>query len=246
MKKVYIYRILILSIGMLISWHARTQDKVEKQIHAGYQLPADGKFSIDNKYGIVEIEGWDKDSVVIDIIISVKHRYLSKAEDLLDRIEPRFVTREDHIHATSIIRDKRKSIFNDFFKDVFQLDINKTDVDIDYKIMLPNNVELEITNLFGDVVIDNCYGDLTADVSHGTLWLNSLLKSTDIQLKFGRLDVRELPDSRLSLKNSKAYINSTGKIDIESTGSEIEIKDIDFLQVKSARDEYDIERINTI
>lgn len=246
MNKAYYYRMIILLLSVLFTLHTQAQEKATRNIQESFPLPSDGIFTIDNKYGNVEIEGWEKDLVIVEIQISVKHKYLSKAEDLLDRIKPTFVSREDHIHVTSVVRERKKNLFNDFFKDLIPLDINKTDVDIDYKIKLPRNVRLEITNLFGDVVIDNCNGELMTDLGHGSLWLNSLVKSAEINLKFGRLEVRELPDTRLNLKNSKVYIRTAGKIESESSSSEVEIGNVDLLLVNGSRDEYDIEKVKTI
>ena len=51
-------------------------------------LTNEGALSLDNKYGNIYINGWDKDSIAIVIKIEAKGRNVSKAQALLDRVNP--------------------------------------------------------------------------------------------------------------------------------------------------------------
>jgi len=250
MKKAYYYKPILVLVGcVLFMGHITAQNKVEKTQTYSFSMEPSGSFVIDNKYGNIEIEGWDEDRLSVEMSVSVNHKDRDKAYNLMDRIEATVLEGANFINITSTIRQKRSSFFNDLLddlKDELKFEVNKADVDIDYVVKLPKEVKIDVTNNFGDVFIDNCIGYLNADVNHGTLRLNSLLAGADIKLKYAKLNVRELPDAELIMNNSEAYITNGADLILESSSSELEIESINNLQFVGSRDKARIGTISSI
>lgn len=244
-KKVYRYSwccflLLFASISGITA-----QVTVEKTLTLSYSMQPSGTFVLDNRYGKVEIEGWDQDRLEAIMSVKVKHKSEEKAYNLLDRIEPVTLEGQNFVNITSTIRDKRTSFFNDLLKNI-DININKSDVDIDYIIKVPQSVKLDIKNSFGDILIENCSGHLLIDLNHGGLWLNSLMASANIHLKYAKMNANQMPDTQLSMKGSEAYIGNGTSVLLESSGSELEIKEVRDLQINGTRDKLDIEKINSL
>ena len=248
MIKAYSYRpAIIWLLCMLFAGHISGQHKAEKTLTYSFGMEPTGSFVIDNKYGDVVVEGWDEPRISIEINVSVNHKDKDKAYNLLDRIEATVLEGSNFINITSTIRSKSSSFLDELLRDVGKkLDISKTNVDINYIIKLPTELKIDITNIFGDVIIDNCIGDLNADVSHGTLRINSLLTSADIKLKFGKMNVRDLPDAELFMKNSEAYITNGSRLVVESNSSDYEIETLKQLQITGTRDKISIQQLGSI
>ena len=240
MIKAYYYKpIVALIVCVLFMGHITAQHKVEKTQTYSFGMEPTGSFVIDNKYGNIEIEGWDESRLSVEMRVSVNHKEKDKAYNLMDRIEATVLEGANFVNITSTIRQKRSSFFNDLLddlKDELKFELNKSDVNIDYVIRLPREVKIDVTNNFGDVFIDNCTGFLNADLSHGTLRLNSLLAGSDIKLKYAKLNVRDLPDTELVMNNSEAYITNGKDLILESSGSEMEIESLKNLQFVGSRD----------
>ncbi len=248
MIKVYSYKPhMMWLLCMLFAGHVSGQHKVEKTLTYTFGMESGGTFVIDNKYGDVQIEGWDESKLSVEMSVTVHHKDKDKAYNLLDRIEATVLEGENFVNITSTIRSKSSSFLDDLLRDFTKkLDISKTNIDINYIIKLPSELKVDVVNTFGDVFIDNCIGYLNANVSHGALRINSLLTSADIKLKFGELHARDLPDAELIMKNSEAYITNGENLIVESNSSVLEIESLKELQIIGARDKIQIKKLNVL
>jgi len=248
MKKAYFYKPSILwLLCMLLAGHISGQHKAEKQLTYSFGMEPSGSFVIDNRYGDIEIEGWDESRISIEMNVSVNHKDKDKAYNQLDRIEATVLEGSNFINITTTFRNKSSSFLNELIGNLNKkLDISKTNVDVHYNIKLPSELKLDITNTFGDVFINNCIGELNADLSHGALRINSLLASADVKLKFGKMNVRDLPDAELIMKNSEAYITNGENLLVESNSSDLEVETLKELQIVGSRDKIRIQKLGSI
>ncbi len=73
---------LLLVLAIFVGHCTTAQVKVSKQVSETYSMTNAGELHLENKYGNINLFGWDKDelSVVIDIVID--HKKKDNAQDL--------------------------------------------------------------------------------------------------------------------------------------------------------------------
>ena len=76
-------KLLWLALLLVVSTSVTAQENVSKKITKTYAMTNVGELHLENKYGNININGWDKDEVFVEIAITVNHRKKENAEDLL-------------------------------------------------------------------------------------------------------------------------------------------------------------------
>ena len=200
-------------------------------------MGSDGVINIENKFGDISFEGWDQKEVQINVFISVKGRKEDKVEDLLNRIVPSMDKRGKFLDIKSEILNRKKSFFRDLFYSVSDIEFNRSNLDIHYSIKMPKDVEIRVTNKFGDVSFTDFTGRPTVELQHGDLRFTDAVTNADITLKFGKLESTESFEGSVELSNGELKLRNSNYLDLESTGSEIYVETIDQLNINSSKDE---------
>ncbi len=246
MKKNIYYKIILVYVFAVFPFIITAQIQVDKQVNKSYALSNIGELDLENKYGDVTIYGWNKNEVKITVDIHAKGKTKDGAEDLLERISPLFKVTDRLITIKSEIKDKKKSFFNQYFREINPFDFKKNKVKVNYTIYLPKTAELNILNKYGDVIISEWNGELEVDIEHGDLRLLDKIDYSNITISYGKLKARELVWSKITAKNSDLNVSEAQKLRLSSEGSHIRFGIIKTLELYANNDEIDIEQLNTI
>lgn len=238
--------ILLLALGLVIGTAGSAQEKVSKKITKTYSMTNDGELRIENKYGHVNLNGWDKNEVAIEAVITVNHRKKENAEELLRRISPTFKDNDDFVSIGYEIAEKSDNWFTNFFEKANPFDYDRSNIQIDYIINLPKKAELNITNTFGDVILEDWTGKLSALVEHGDVWINQDLNKADVTMRYGKLRAKRIGYGSLDLRNGSLSMNDGTSLRINSSGTDMDIGSINSLELYSNKDEINLEQVGTI
>ncbi len=243
---IFYKKLMLLTLTLVCCGALWSQESVSKKIEKTYPMTNAGELGLDNKYGDITITGWDKNSLKITMDIEVTHKKKDIAEDLLERINADIQTSGDLVSFTSEIAEKRTSFFSRYFNKANPFDFDKSNVKINYTVYLPTNAELDITNKFGDLVIEEWTGKLKANVQHGDVWVNDNITNANIELKFGKLNAKSITYGNIRMKNGKIHMEESKDLRINSNGSTIDIGRISSLELYSSKDEVAFENIGSI
>ncbi|MGX1931288.1 hypothetical protein [Flagellimonas sp. 2504JD4-2] len=246
MKGIYYKSITIAIFSCFLAITVSAQSERSKKWDKSYDFPATGTVQIENKYGNVSINGWDRDELKISISMIVTHRKDENAKKLLDRIQPKVTQAGDFIRISSEIAEKSSSIFARYFNKANPFDFDKSNIQIDYDIYMPVNAELNITNKFGDVIIGAWKGDLDANVQHGDLWINEEISTGKIDMRFGKLNCGNIGYGNIKMSNGSIDIDDAQKLKIISSGSEIRLDEVTKLELYSSKDEVYLENMGSL
>jgi len=239
-------KLLWVALALLIGKSVTAQEKVSKKITETYAVTQAGKVHVENKYGDIHINGWGKDEVSVEIVITTNHRKKENAEDLLRRVKPIVRENGDFVSISYQIEEKSSGWFARFIDETNPFDFNKSNLQIDYIVFMPTKAELKVTNTFGDVIIDDWTGKLKAAIEHGNIWINEDLNKADILLKYGKLRAKNINYGALELKNGALDMQDSKSLRINSSGTDIEIANINSLEIYSNKDEITIEEVSTM
>ena len=237
---------VVLLAFMAFSFSIYAQETLTKKIEKTIEMTNAGELNLNNKYGNVIVNGWNQNAIEITIDIKVTNKKKDNAKNLLERISAEIKTAEGYISITSEFSDKNTSFFSRYFNKVNPFDFDKSNIEINYTVNLPINAEIDVTNKFGDVILENWTGKLKANVQHGDLWINESIANANIDMKFGKLRTKSITYASVSLKNGSIAIENSQNLVLKTGGSKIEIDSVANLELVSSKDEITIENVGKI
>ncbi|MDC6366109.1 MULTISPECIES: hypothetical protein [Flavobacteriaceae] len=246
MKAIFCKNIWVVSLLFFCTVVVQAQSEHNKQWNKTYDLSPTGKVNIENKYGNVVVNGWEKNQVKVSVAIQVRHRKDENARKLLDRIQPKAVQAGNFVQFISEIQDRDANIFAKYFSKANPFDFDKSNVQIDYEVYLPKNAELNITNKFGDIIIDGWEGDLETDLQHGDIWINGDISTAKIEMRFGKFNARKVDYGNIKMDNGSIDIENAQKLKIICSGSDVRLDEVSNLEIYSSKDEVELEQIGDL
>ncbi len=250
--------ILILFTGFTIN---AAEDEYSKKIHKEYDANEQTHLNLTNKYGDVEITNWAKNSISIDVTITVDHKQEDKAKELLEHITVNFSQDGNTINVeTEIGKNFNKSNW------FFSFDSNKKEFSIDYEIKMPKFLNLTLNNKYGDVFIDEVAGEADIAVKYGNLKANKILRDNTkplsrvylgysdgtikeanwlkLDLKYSKLRLDKSTALMAVTKYSKLYAEEASSIVAESKYDHYYLGEIGNLVVESKYTDYEVDQLN--
>lgn len=228
------YKILAFSMFLILSAAslAGDQDQKKKYVEKNYKVSATTKLKIDNKFGTVEINSWEKSEFDIKVEIIGKGRNEERAQRILDAIEIDITeSSAEIVFETEIESSKNK---------------NEEGFEINYTVYMPEKNRLEIKNSFGDVTMGNRANDLDIQVSYGSMKVGNVSGDAVIKISFGSGSVGKINDGEATIKYSNFEIEEANILDLTQGFSDIEIGEVKDLELESKYGKVEIEKAGKI
>lgn len=234
-KNIFFLIFLGLIPGMVFAQFTET-----KEINKRFKVNRETRIEITNKYGKIELNTWDKDSVVFDIKIRVENKKLSKLEKAISEINFDITNSQHFLIVRTKVGENLSSLEKEFqrFKEtVLQADGK---MEINYVVWLPKTNQLKVENKFGDIYIGDYAGEVEINLSNGNLKSHDFEGKTNLTLSFGDATINRLKSGRLDCNYSDVYIKKADQLRMVSKSSDIEIIEINELEADSRRDKFRI------
>jgi hypothetical protein len=179
MKSIYKITSLFLFIP-IITFATINEKKQEKKkiIKKEFNVNANAKVSIDNKYGNLNITTWDKNRVEIEVTITVKGDDLESVEDKLASIDINFKASSDFVMAKTNFEKVEKSW--SFWKKNSNLNYQ-----INYLVKMPKSNSVNLNNDYGSIYLDYLTGQASINCDYGKISVGELTgNNNNIQLDY--------------------------------------------------------------
>jgi len=237
--------VLVLQTPFLIASDTFSSDKT-KRIVKTFELNENTYVEIDNKYGDIEVEIWDKDSIKFEIEIIAHSDDEEELDEMLDVIEIDLKASSSFIVVqTNWSNDI--GIFKKGFLKINQEVSNNVRYKVNYHIKLPAGIDLDITNSFGNIFLSDYIGKLEVDLAYGDLRAHNISNLKQLKVKSGKVKVKELSKGRVILNSVKPFdIEKASELTIESSSSDIRIEEIEKLSIKSNHDDISIDNVKEL
>lgn len=217
-----------------------------KENQKQFRVTPETRIEISNKYGKIELNSWEKDSVAIEIKIRVEEKKLSKLEKAIDEIDFDFTKNEHFLIAQTIVGQNKSGIgkeISKFKETVFQSGGN---IQIDYSVWLPAANELKVENKFGNIYIGDYDGDVEINLSNGNLKSHNITGKLDLTLSFADATINTINSANLDCNFSELYIKNAESLRIKSKSTTFEIVEVKELNATSRRDKFKIRLAETV
>jgi len=240
-----LFRILLFAFFFIITGSNLSAQTFSnnKSITQTYKVNSETTVEINNKYGRIHVIPWDKDSVKITADLNVYSNNLARLEKVRNSINFNFTNTKYYISAITDFGTSSNQILTEL-KSISDVFINgQNQIEINYMVYCPAQINLTIVNKFGDIYIDDIIGKLKISLSNGDLKINSIEGDAQIELAFGTGILNDIREGQLSVSYSDVKIKDALRLDIDSKSSTLSIERADYIKVISRRDKY---FINTV
>jgi hypothetical protein len=235
-------------------------EEFSKSLHKDFDANENTLLIIQNKFGDVDINNWDKNKVSIDVTITVDHPNEEKAKELIDYINVIFSQSGNTIEAITKIDDK-------FSKwNTFTFNDNHKEFSIDYKVNLPKNIKLDLTNKYGSVFINELDGHTKVSVKYGNLKINKLTRAKtkpyneiylgysngtiencswlNLTIKYSELKIKECKALIAITKYSDLFVDKASSIVCESKYDDYRLGTVSNFITTSAYTDFEIDQVS--
>ncbi len=192
---------------------AKAHDEFTRLIKKEYAVNADAQLTINNRFGQVHCANWDKNFISIDVTITVTAADQEEAEKKFSRISIDFTGSPSSVSAVTTIQEIKNSGNGRF--------------SVDYMINMPASINLDVTNKFGDIFINELQGKARINLGYGNLEAKKLGNSDNLlDIKFSKARVNWITGAVLSLKYSEMELDYAGSLRLDSKFSNLDAEKI--------------------
>ncbi|RYD58023.1 MAG: hypothetical protein EOP56_07045 [Sphingobacteriales bacterium] len=233
MKSLYVLAAYLLTI----LWIPEGFAQVTKEKKFSGRFSADrGKLVIDNHYGKLDINTWDKNEITVDITVTAKARTESGVQQILDKVSIQEPGKADGIYYKTVIgKGKTLSISS------------KNEFRIDYVINMPRRHNAEFINRFGDIDLADVDGKVKIDLDYGGLKAGNIRGTdNDIRIGFGSASIAFIESGYIKSAYSKLTINKAGSLKISNEFEKTTIGTIRDLDIKQRYGNLNIGSVNQL
>jgi hypothetical protein len=183
------------------------------------------KLKIINGFGDVNVKKGDIKDIKVDIMVSMKHNYEEEeaqkiASNMLEVIN-------DSGDTIKMINKRDKYTANN--------EVNNLEVNLD--ITIPYDMELDITNKYGEIMVNDCSNLAVISNKHGNIFIDTIKGDVDIKNSYGEVEIKNI-DGNVNVENKhgKVFANNVtkdmdidveyGKIKVSEIGGNVEITNV--------------------
>lgn len=154
----FIIRFFCFSL-LLLAFKQVSADEGEfsKKFHYEFATDANSIFDVNNRYGNINIQTWDQNKIVIDVVILADVSSQERANDIFNRISIDFSKDGQTCKAVTNINGSSKGKFT-----------------INYEVKMPKSIALNLENKFGNVNAGTFFGKSNFTVKYGDLFLEKI------------------------------------------------------------------------
>lgn len=197
---------------------AAAHDEFTKVIKKEFTVNPDAQLIIDNSFGKVHCNNWDKNIIQIEVVITVETSDEKSANQMFNKITININGSPGLVEARTIIQDGG-------FK-------GRNRVNIDYTVNMPTTINLDLSNKFGDIFINELGGKGKINLGYGNLEANKFSNPDNlIDIKFSKANIKSIKGAVVNLKYSELELGYAGSLRLDSKYSNLDADKIISLSV---------------
>jgi len=221
MKITQILKILGILILLCISILCSTTqaEKYTFTLHKEFPTGANPSLKIANISGEIKIESHPENKIIIDASKVVEADDSKEAEKLADRIKVKI---EKYNEEVEIKTEYTPLKSRDFWERVFSFGWNSSGY-VDYRILVPEKIKLDVSSTSGEVKISNISGEVEVNSTSGDLWMKRIVGTLNLETTSGNVEVSAI-EGGVGISGTSSDLEMfdvKGDVDISSTSGNI-------------------------
>ena len=230
------FKLLTLSIiALFMAGNIASAEEKTKEYNERWPVAEINSLEINNRFGEVKVVNEGGSEVTIDVEITVEAGNESAADKLLEMIEVTFSKSGSTLKAETSIDNGFKS---------------QKKFSIDYKINIPPDKNLKISNQYGNTLVNKLNANGSFDIKYGSFSANDLQKpetgTMKLNLAYGNASIDGANDLDVDVSYSPVSIDYVKNLNMESKYSQISIDEVGTIIANSKYDQFSIDQIETL
>ena len=194
-----------------------------------FPVKTNAELVIDHEFGNLECANWDKDEISVTIIARVDSENEDKIQKGISRISYEVSGNSDRVSVRCRVNNRGKWNQN---------------VSVDVKIMMPEDVVLDVNHKFGKGFIETANGPSKVHSEYGSMKIKALNSAeSKMKVDFGEGKITHMAGGSMSISYSKIWVGTAGNLSLNMEYSNGEIEEADHLTVKQEGGDLKIESL---
>jgi hypothetical protein len=233
---------LFAQCASIVSFGTEKTDKIFKE----YKVTSSTTVEIINKYGKIQVIPWKKDSVKIEVEVTLRSNSDDRLERIQNNVDFDFIHTPGFISAKTIIGSRNTSVWTDISTLTKTMFSNGSNMTINYVVYMPEKNKLIVENRYGDVFTGPLLGKVKIDLSHGDLKASTYTNNFELTLKYGNASIRSVESGTVTLEYADLHLETAERLFVTSKSGEVKIDQVDHLRIQARRGEYTIKKVETL
>ncbi len=226
MKTIIMKCSFLLLILPVLGFAGTKGQEVERKISRQFTTQANGYLQISNKYGNIDVVIGASNQIKIDVVIKAEASSINKAQEAVDRVNITFEESANRVSARTEIGNN--SGWNSWF------DSGNTNIKINYTVMVPADIFLELANKYGNIYVETTSRDLRIDLDYGDIRLGNINAKLSLDMSYSDGTVSDLKDGMLYLSYSDLEMKDVGSLQVDMKYSDLVMGSAKRLKVLSS------------
>jgi hypothetical protein len=191
-----------------------------------FDVKNDDQLVVDNQFGQVKINLWNKEEIKVEIIVTANAPTDGRASEYLSAVKIEEKRYKNQIGLTTHI--DRSQFGNNGWNNRKG---EKNFIQIDYTVYMPKENALIVRNKFGDTDIPSFHAPLTIDSRYGNFVANVLDNAENsIDVRYGSAKIGKMDGGKLEFQYSNLKLDLANKIFLSNKFGELNIGDVTNLE----------------
>lgn len=225
----------LLVLGLLLFATQISAEEKTKEYNESWPARSMETLEIENKFGEVKITNDGGSTLTIDVVVTVEAPNEKKADELLEQINVKFGKNGNTVKAETVIDSDFKS---------------RNEFSIDYLVNIPSDKNLDISNKYGNTIVNVLNADGKFDIKYGNFTANELNTpsngSMEINLGYGKADISSSNDLKVNVSYSTMNFGGTDDLNLESKYTVINLGEASSVTAESKYDTFNFEEIESL
>jgi len=183
------------------------QERV-KNYSKSYSVDGNDKLALDNKYGRVTINTWNKNEVKVDVQIKGTASDDETAQKLVDAISISDSKDGNTVSFRTNFGSSNSSIWN-----LFNNMNDRHRAEVNYTVYMPSTMSLDLRNRYGSVSLPSLSGKVTIDNAYGSLVAKALTNpSNEFNFRYYEVNIEEVKGCDLNLSYGSLKLGTVGRL----------------------------------
>jgi len=229
------FRLVIILVIVLTGTMQLAAEETIKEYHESWAAAGVQLLEIDNKFGDVKVMNNGGGNLTIDVVITVEAPNKSKARELLGQINVRFRKIGRTVSAETLIDSDFKS---------------RNDFSIDYNVNIPSDKDLDISNKYGNIIVNVLNANGKFNLQYGNFTANELNTPSsgymEVYTAYGKADISLSNDLNFESKYSTINFGETGDLVLDSKYTVVNLGRARSVIAEAKYDTYNFEEAGSI
>ena len=229
MKKLKLFSIVVFLVAGL---SLQAKEKFTSTFKKEFDVNRDATVEIDNSFGDVQCYTWNENKVKIEVFVEVLANDERAANKVFDRIDVEIEGNSSRVSQNTDVNNvKGKNV-------KFSINVN---------VYLPETLNLDFRNRFGNTYIGTVQGKAKLNQSFGTMQAVELMnEDNDIKVQHGSLQIDVVKEADINIQHSDLTIEKAGYLKLDQQFTNVEIEEVDRLYLDSNFGSVEIEDVNVV